>query len=133
MREQQLFYRSSGAARAALLAGVILGLSSLLAGCNRQGQPATAAAAAAGVRRGIPTPGMVTDYEEFTGHIEALNSIAVEAMVPGRLEKVLFTEGAMVKQDQPLFQIDPLMFQAQYDQAVANVLLAKAASEPAGS
>jgi RND family efflux transporter MFP subunit len=73
-----------------------------------------------------PQPAKVVDYEDFTGHIEAVKSVTVQAMVSGRLEKVLFKEGAMVKENDPLFLIDPNVFQAQYEQTVANVNLAKA-------
>ena len=74
----------------------------------------------------MPKPGKVTNHKEFTGHIEAVKSVNVEAMVPGRLEKVLFTDGQMVEADQPLFLIDPKVFQAQYNQAKANVAFARA-------
>jgi RND family efflux transporter MFP subunit len=100
-------------------------LAGTLAGCNRQG-PQQAAPPPPQVMIALPTPGKVTNYEEFTGHIEAVNSISVQAMVSGRLEKVLFKEGDLVKEGQPLFQIDPNVFQAQYDQTMANLALAQA-------
>ena len=74
----------------------------------------------------LPQPGKVINYEEFNGHIEAVNSINVEAMVGGRLEEVKFTDGQTVKKDQPLFKIDPQVFQAQFKQAEANVAFARA-------
>jgi RND family efflux transporter MFP subunit len=100
-------------------------LAGTLAGCNRQG-PQQAAPPPPQVMVAYPSPGKVVNYEEFTGHIEAVNSEIVQSMVPGRLEQVLFKEGDLVKEDQPLFQIDPNVFQAQYEQAAANVVLAKA-------
>ena len=111
--------------RFAVAAGAILLLGGTLAGCNRQG-PQQAAPAPPQVTVALPTPGKVIDFEEFTGHIEAVKSEIVQSMVPGRLEQVLFKEGDLVKEDQPLFQIDPNVFQAQYEQTVANVVLAKA-------
>ena len=105
--------------------GIVMAMFLAVAGCNRQhrGPPP---AAPPEVTYGKPESQKVTDFEEFTGHIEAVKSVTVQAMVSGRLEKVLFKEGAMVEENQPLFLIDPNVFQAQYEQTVANVALAKA-------
>ena len=59
--------------------------------------------------------GKITEYEEFTGHTEAVRSIVVQAMVTGYLDKVLFKEGEVVVKDAPLFKIDPRIFQSQLD------------------
>ena len=111
--------------RFAFAAGSLLLFACTLAGCNRQGSQ-QAAPPAPQVMVALPTLGKVVNYEEFTGHLEAVNSINVEAMVPGRLEEVRFTDGQMVKKDQELFRIDPDVFRAQFKQAEANVVLAKA-------
>jgi len=100
-------------------------LTAVLGGCF-QSAPPRPAPPPPQVTVAYPQPAKVIDYEDFTGHIEAVKSVTVQAMVSGRLEKVLFKEGAMVEENQPLFLIDPNVFQAQYDQTVANVKLAKA-------
>jgi RND family efflux transporter MFP subunit len=111
--------------RTVLCGGTLLLMTVFLAGCLRQGQqPPPPSPPQVTVTRAVTS--QILDYEEFTGHSQAVNSITVTSMVTGYLDKVLFTEGAVVQEDQALFQIDPRIFQAQRDQAEANVVLAKA-------
>src|SRR5678810_1059104 len=46
---------------------------------------------------------MVADWDEFTGHFEAVNSVEVRPRVGGFIERVGFVEGAMVHQGDVLF------------------------------
>ncbi len=50
----------------------------------------------------------------------------VRPQVGGLLKARLFTEGGVVKQGQPLYQIDPAPYKAAYDNAVAVLAAAKA-------
>ncbi|MEI9929538.1 MAG: efflux RND transporter periplasmic adaptor subunit [Rhizomicrobium sp.] len=50
----------------------------------------------------------------------------VRPQVNGILKARLFTEGALVKQGQPLYQIDPAPYKAAYDNAVAVLASTKA-------
>jgi len=50
----------------------------------------------------------------------------VRPQVSGILKARLFTEGALVKQGQPLYQIDPAPYKAAYDNAIALVASTKA-------
>jgi membrane fusion protein (multidrug efflux system) len=50
----------------------------------------------------------------------------VRPQVGGILKARLFTEGALVKQGQPLYQIDPAPYKAAYDNAVAVLAAEKA-------
>jgi multidrug efflux system membrane fusion protein len=68
----------------------------------------------------------VTDYVDFTGRTQAVNSVNVVARVTGYLDRVPFTEGSEVKAGDVLFEIDPRPYQAQYDQAAGQVNLYKA-------
>jgi RND family efflux transporter MFP subunit len=63
----------------------------------------------------------VTDYADFTGRTEAVDAVEVRARVDGYLEKVNFKEGALVKQGDVLFEIDPRPYQAEVDRAQAQV------------
>jgi membrane fusion protein (multidrug efflux system) len=63
---------------------------------------------------------------EFVGRIKAVNTVALRARVEGFLEKVLFREGQDVKSGDLLYQIEKVQFQAQVDQAKANVASAEA-------
>jgi multidrug efflux system membrane fusion protein len=55
------------------------------------------------------------------GTVQALNTISVKVRVDGQLERVAFVEGTEVRRGDLLAQIDARPFQAQLDQAVANV------------
>lgn len=59
-------------------------------------------------------------YLAGVGTVRALNSVTVRAQVDGRLSAVHFKEGQDVAQGDVLAEIDPAIYQAQYDQAVAK-------------
>jgi RND family efflux transporter MFP subunit len=95
------------------------------AGCS-QGQKAAATAKATEVIVDTPVTRQITDYEEFTGHVEAVDSIDIRARVTGYLDKVNFKEGEEVKAGDLLFEIDPRPYKAALDQAEAQIKLAEA-------
>src|SRR5688572_687987 len=88
------------------------------------GGPITVRAAQAVVK---PMPVMI----EAVGTVEPERSVQVRAQVSGVLQSVLFKEGDRVKAGQLLFQIDPRTFQAQYNQALAQLAREKAQLENA--
>jgi multidrug efflux system membrane fusion protein len=59
-------------------------------------------------------------YLDGVGTVRALNTVTVRAQVDGKLLKVNFTEGQDVRKDDVLAEIDPAIYQAQYDQAAAK-------------
>lgn len=59
-------------------------------------------------------------YLDGVGAIRALNTVTVRSQVDGKLIVVNFTEGQDVKKGDVLGEIDPAIYQAQYDQAVAK-------------
>lgn len=68
----------------------------------------------------------VTDFEDFTGRLEAFKKIDIQSRVTGFLEKVNFKEGGKVKKKAVLFEIDPRPYQADLDKAEATVVQAQA-------
>jgi multidrug efflux system membrane fusion protein len=68
----------------------------------------------------------VSDADEFTGRLQAIDTIQLRPRVSGYVDRVLFTEGAMVKKGQLLFQIDPRPYQAEVDRLQANLGQARA-------
>src|ERR1700677_3554267 len=66
-------------------------------------------------------------YAEWIGTLDGLVNADVRAQVTGYLLKQGYQEGAVVKQGQLLFQIDPRPFQAALDQAQGQLAQAHAA------
>jgi multidrug efflux system membrane fusion protein len=67
------------------------------------------------------------DWSEFTGRLEAVQSVDVRPRVSGYIDRVAFEEGARVKKGQLLFRIDPRPYVAAVAQQTAA--RARAASE----
>ncbi len=61
----------------------------------------------------------VTDWDEFTGHFEAIHSVEVRPRVSGFIERVSFPEGATVSQGDVLLTIDPRPYEADVARADA--------------
>jgi multidrug efflux system membrane fusion protein len=59
-------------------------------------------------------------YLEGVGSVRALNNVLVRSQVDGKLIAVNFTEGQDVKKGDVLGEIDPVIYKAQLDQAVAK-------------
>ena len=59
-----------------------------------------------------PVEEPVQETLEFTGRISAVDSVEVRARVTGYITKVAFTDGALVKAGDLLFEIDPREYQA---------------------
>jgi membrane fusion protein, multidrug efflux system len=81
-----------------------------------------------GARPDLPVPVLsatpkiqdVPVYLDGVGTVRALNTVIVRAQVDGKLIAVNFVEGQDVKKGDILAEIDPAIYQAQYDQAVAT-------------
>jgi len=71
----------------------------------------------------------VTEWDEFTGRIEAVESVEIRPRVTGYIESVNFTEGSTVRKDDLLFVIDPRPYRAALDKASAELTRAKARAE----
>jgi len=65
-------------------------------------------------------------YVELTGNTKAYNEVKLEARVQGFLEQQKYTDGALVKKNDPLFIIQQNTYQAQLDQAKATLEANKA-------
>ena len=60
------------------------------------------------------------EWQEFSGRLQAVNTVDVRPRVSGYIDRVAFTDGARVKKGQLLFQIDPRPFQAEVERLVAE-------------
>jgi multidrug efflux system membrane fusion protein len=75
----------------------------------------------------------VTEWDEFTGRLEPVQSVAVRPRVSGLVSNVTFEEGSIVSQGQVLFQIDDRPFVAQVQRLRAELAQARAAGDRAAS
>lgn len=75
----------------------------------------------------------VQDYEEFTGRLQATDSVEIRARVAGTIEKIHFREGQEVARGQLLFSLDARPYQAELARAEAQLNAARTAAELAAS
>jgi membrane fusion protein, multidrug efflux system len=68
----------------------------------------------------------VIEWDEYTGHLEPVETVEVRARVSGFIERADFNEGNLVKAGQLLFVIDPRPFEAELAQQQAEVQRAQA-------
>ncbi len=116
------------AARPLLLATV---LAALLSACGKappQGPPPPPEVSVA-----VVPERDITEWDEYTGRLEAVNTVEIRPQVSGVLQKAAFTEGKEVKQGELLFQIDPRPFQAELDRSQAQLEQSRTAAELAAS
>jgi len=121
----QINYRSRLIATVGVL---VVGL--MLSGCGKPkegtGPPQAGLPEVAVV---VLQPERVLITTELPGRTSAYLIAEVRPQVSGIIQRRLFTEGADVKASEVLYQIDPALFQAAYDSAVANLnVMRKAAN-----
>jgi multidrug efflux system membrane fusion protein len=105
----------------------------LLSGCSSSVARAPAAPPPPEVTVSEVVHKPLRDWTEFTGRLEAVQSVEIRPRVSGYVDRVAFQEGARVKRGELLFRIDPRPFQAVVAQrsadrsrAVSELELAKA-------
>ena len=105
----------------------------LLGGCGGKADEKTAGgrggAAAAGpteVGFVVVQPAAASITAELSGRTAASESSDVRPQVSGIVRRRFFTEGALVRQGQPLYEIDPSLYRAAVAQANANLQSAQA-------
>lgn len=107
-------------------------------GGNSAGAGGGAGKAGPGGQRGpkpvgfvVARPQAVPLSVELAGRTAAFEQSEVRPQVTGILRRRLFTEGALVRAGQPLYQIDPSLYQAAANEAAANLQSAGANLEAA--
>lgn len=65
------------------------------------------------------------------GTAEPLSTVRIRSKVQGEILEVLFADGQPVRAGDPLFRIDPRLFEAALKRAEANLAIAKSASDNA--
>jgi RND family efflux transporter MFP subunit len=69
---------------------------------------------------GVPKQETVTEWDEFSGRLEAKESVEIRARVSGYLEALHFAEGKDVAAGDLLFTIDKRTYAAELDKAAAD-------------
>ncbi|GIZ13947.1 efflux RND transporter periplasmic adaptor subunit [Pseudomonas sp. NCCP-436] len=68
----------------------------------------------------------LNEWDEFTGRLEAPQSVEIRPRVSGYIDRVSFAEGSLVKKGDLLFQIDPRPFEAEVRRLEAQLQQARA-------
>lgn len=113
--------------RPGIPAGVLFLVVLLMAiggGCEKPAPPPAPPPPPVTVAR--PVQREVIEWDDYTGHLEAKETVEVRARVSGFIEKAEFDEGSMVKAGQLLFVIDPRPFEAELAKAQAQLRSAQA-------
>ncbi|AIT07704.1 acriflavine resistance protein E [Sphingomonas taxi] len=103
-----------------------LALALALAGCGGGSKGGMAPPPPAEVGVVTLTTSPVTTTTVLTGRTAATAMSEVRPQVDGIIKARLFTEGALVRAGQPLYQIDPRLYRATRDEAAAQVASAEA-------
>jgi len=121
------------AGAAALVAALALGACS---GGGDKAQQKGGAGGRGGPGQGTPQVGYIVAQPsaaalttELSGRTAAFETSDVRPQVSGIVRRRLFTEGALVRQGQPLYEIDPRLYRAATNQAQANLQSARASAE----
>lgn len=118
------WWTAAGAAAAlAAATGAVFGLSSSHAespAASGGAPPAVPVSVAAVLQQDV------TLWDEFSGRLEAVQRVEVRPRVAGAVQAVHFREGALVKQGDLLFTVDPAPYAAEVDRAEAQVVAAQA-------
>jgi len=71
----------------------------------------------------------IAQWDEFTGHVEASETVEIRPRVSGYIESVEYIDGHEVKKGQVLFIIDQRPYQADLERAEAELARAKTQAE----
>lgn len=105
------------------IAAVSVMMTAALYGCSKGEQAPAAGAPPVTVAQ--PLAQRVTDWDEFTGRFEAIETVDVRARAGGFIQGVHFRDGEMVRQGQLLFTLDSAPAEAQLASAQAQVAQAQ--------
>lgn len=106
---------------------LVAGLMLALGGCDRGQEASPAPSAPPPVTVAEVLSRTVPRQAEFIATTEAIRSVTLRARVQGFLKQRLFTEGATVKEGDPLYLIDPPQYEADLRVAQGDLATKQAA------
>jgi RND family efflux transporter MFP subunit len=100
---------------------VVLSVIVSLNGCGKSGDAGKSAPPPPEVSVAQVLEKRVKDWDEFTGRLQAVETVEIRPRVSGYIDKVAFVEGTLVKRGDLLFIIDPRPYRAEVDRLAADV------------
>jgi membrane fusion protein (multidrug efflux system) len=104
----------------------------MLCSCADKKPPAQGPRPAVQVTLVTVSPTNAIYYDEYPGTIAALNEIKLTAQVTGYVTSIHFKDGDKVRKGQLLYSLDAQVYNANYQQAVANLQVQEANLSKAG-
>ncbi len=68
----------------------------------------------------------ITDWQSYSGRLEAVDHVDIRPLVPDTIVAVHFKDGALIKKGDPLFTIDPRSYEAEVARDQAQFAAAQA-------
>lgn len=116
----------TGSVRKSLAIALLSLAASLVAACgggaSGDGMPQMPPAGV-GVAEVVVKP--IVEWDDFTGRIQAVNSVQLQPRITGYIEEIHFEEGAIVEEGDLLFTIDDREYRATVASANADVVRAE--------
>jgi membrane fusion protein, multidrug efflux system len=100
---------------------LIAGALSLIAACGNKQTQQQGPPPAVQVTTTEVTTTEAAYYDEYPGTVVALNQTELRAQVTGYITGIYFKDGDKVKKGQRLYSIDQQLYNANYQQAIANM------------
>ncbi|WP_371827892.1 efflux RND transporter periplasmic adaptor subunit [Litchfieldella anticariensis] len=122
-----MFHHSSSR-RMRMVIPMLLGFA-FLAGCDTQADSAQQQPPPPEVSVAEVVVKDVRFWDEFTGHIEAVETVELRPRVSGYIERINYTEGQVVDEGDVLFVIDQRPYRAELARAEADLQRAQARAE----
>lgn len=97
----------------------LIGILGLLGGCGPAEAPKVAPGPSA-VTVALPTKKQVVEWDEYSGRLEARETVDIRARVAGYLDQIHFQEGKDVAAGDLLFTIDKRPYEAELEKAQAD-------------
>jgi multidrug efflux system membrane fusion protein len=119
----------------AALAGLLLAVfvAVVLTACGSDAAEHAGPPPAPAVSVAEPIVRDVNGWDEFTGRVEAVETVEIRPRVSGYIDDIRYTEGREVRKGDVLFVIDPRPYRAELARAEADLARARAEAELAQS